>query len=94
MTDPPKNIQFGDETKPVRSNRSNGLSFGDVLAESKVSQVATSYDFEEKALEIAHDDLNKKKKQVCILPRLDRRDHLGSSSFLMLEVLTLALYSF
>lgn len=62
MADPSQHIQFRDEIKPVRSN---GLAFGDVLAESKVSQMASSYDFEEKALEIANEDLNKKKKQVC-----------------------------
>ena len=66
MADLSQHIQFRDEIKPVRSNRSNGLAFGDVLAESKVSQMASSYDFEEKALEIANEDLNKKKKQVCI----------------------------
>lgn len=69
MSDTPQHIQFGDEIKPVRSNRSNisnGLPFGDVLGESKVSQAATSHDFEEKALEIANEDLNRKKKQVCI----------------------------
>ncbi|TGO17368.1 hypothetical protein BTUL_0018g00350 [Botrytis tulipae] len=64
MADSPQHIQFRDEIKPVRSNRSNGLAFGDVLAESKVSQMASSYDFEEKALEIANEDLNKKKKQT------------------------------
>ncbi|KAK6601262.1 potassium uptake protein [Botrytis cinerea] len=64
MADLSQHIQFRDEIKPVRSNRSNGLAFGDVLAESKVSQMASSYDFEEKALEIANEDLNKKKKQT------------------------------
>ncbi|KAF7879587.1 hypothetical protein EAF04_000782 [Stromatinia cepivora] len=64
MADPTQRIHFGDEIKPMRSNRSNGLAFGDVLAESKVSQAATSHDFEEKALEIANEDLNKKKKQT------------------------------
>ncbi|KAG4029088.1 hypothetical protein MFRU_017g00260 [Monilinia fructicola] len=67
MSDTPQHIQFGDEIKPVRSNRSNisnGLPFGDVLGESKVSQAATSHDFEEKALEIANEDLNRKKKQT------------------------------
>ncbi|APA10178.1 hypothetical protein SS1G_07398 [Sclerotinia sclerotiorum 1980 UF-70] len=62
MADPAQQIHFGDEIKPMRSNRSNGLAFGDVLAESKVSQAATSHDFEEKALEIANEDLNKKKQ--------------------------------
>ncbi|KAI9645857.1 hypothetical protein NHQ30_005293 [Ciborinia camelliae] len=64
MAEPPEHIQFGDEIKPVRSNKSNGVAFGDVLAESKVSQTVTSHDFEEKALEIANEDLNKKKKQT------------------------------
>ncbi|CAD6442667.1 46d617b6-b905-4ce3-b3ef-7f9893f81754 [Sclerotinia trifoliorum] len=64
MADPAQQIHFGDEIKPMRSNRSNRLAFSDVLAESKVSQAATSHDFEEKALEIANEDLNKKKKQT------------------------------
>ncbi|QSZ30616.1 hypothetical protein DSL72_000173 [Monilinia vaccinii-corymbosi] len=67
MADSPQHVQFQDEIKTAESNRSNEsnrLPSGDASAESKILEPVTSYDFEEKALEIASDDLNRKKKQT------------------------------
>ncbi|KAM3068697.1 hypothetical protein ACMFMG_010875 [Clarireedia jacksonii] len=54
-------IQFGDEIKPVKSH---GVPYTDVLRESKVSQRVTSHDLEEKAVQLANEDLNTKRKQT------------------------------
>jgi KUP system potassium uptake protein len=61
-------IQFGDEIRPVKSN--GAPPYTTVLRDSKVSQRITSHDLEEKAVRLANEDLNTKKKQVrCAFPR-------------------------
>lgn len=63
-------IQFGDEIQPVKSN--GAPSYTAVLRDSKVSQRVTSHDLEEKAVQLANEDLNTKKKQVRCATPLER----------------------
>lgn len=59
MSDPTQHIQFGEGIRPVKTATSQAYN-----KDLSLSEKTGTYDLEERALRIADDDLNKKKKQV------------------------------
>jgi len=55
-------VQFGDGIRPVKSMPSHALAIDE---DPSLADKAADYDYEEKAIQIANDDLNRKNKQVC-----------------------------
>ena len=68
MTDSiqPSRIQFGEEIHPAKTGGSKVYSTA--KRDPSLSENGGSYDVEEKAVQIANDDLNRKNKQVCSIP--------------------------
>ena len=58
---PAQRIQFGDEINPIRKT---STAYSNAVKEPSLSEKAAGHDLEEKAIQIADQDLNQKKKQV------------------------------
>ena len=58
---PVQRIQFGDEISPVKKTVT---SYSNANKDPSLSEKAGGYDLEERAIQIADQDLNQKKKQV------------------------------
>lgn len=54
-------VQFGDGIRPVKTTQSRTF---DVNAHPALAQKAREYDSEEKAIQVANEDLSRKNKQV------------------------------
>ena len=63
MAQTSSNPQIGDEIHPVKTTQSRVFPISE---DPSLAAKAASYDHEEKAMQIANDDLNRKNKQVCI----------------------------
>jgi len=62
---PAQGIQFGEDIQPVKTNK--GATFNSKAHDGypSSSEKSRAVDIEDKAVQIANDDLNKKNKQVC-----------------------------
>lgn len=65
MAQPTSHAQIGDEIHPVRTTQSRTFAIDE---DPSLKRKAASYDHEEKAIQIADADLNRKNKQVCAFP--------------------------
>ena len=61
---PIQHIQFGDEINPVKTASSRVYSIAS--KEPSLPEKAAGHDLEEKAVQIANEDLNRKRKQVHV----------------------------
>ena len=72
MAEPAPKIQFGDEIHPIKTTPSRVFPINE---DPSLARKAAGYDYEEKAIQIANDDLNRTNKQVRdALARCDARD--------------------